>query len=124
MRIVFCALSVILLSACGQDSGVGSADEMADETAAALEEPVLEMQPSDSYESARAAAEAAIAIASERGHAWNTSDKLIAAAASAAAGGDEAMAITLADEARWQAQLAAVQADREAAVWRDNVISD
>jgi len=52
-----------------------------------------------------------------------TSDQLIKDAEKAAADGDEARAILLADEARIHAELAVIQADKEAEVWRDKVIS-
>jgi hypothetical protein len=124
MRSICWVLPIILLSACSQESAPEMVEEAITEAAIEFESPVLEMKPSDSYKSAQAAAIAAIAEASAKGHAWSTSDELIKDAASAAAGGDEDAAIRLADEARWQAQLATIQADREAAVWRDNLISD
>jgi hypothetical protein len=124
MRSICWALPVLLLSACGQESTPEAVEEAITEAAIEFESPVFEMEPSDSYKSAQAAAIAAIEEASAKGHAWTTSDQLIKDAAVAAAGGDEDAAIRLADEARWQAQLATVQADREAAVWRDNVIAD
>ena len=66
----------------------------------------------------------AIGIAADKGHAWTTSDQLMEEADSAAREGDESLAISLADEARIHAELAAAQADREAAAWHDNVIAD
>lgn len=83
-----------------------------------------ETQSDNAYEEAHAAAVAAMEIATESGHAWITSDQLIEDAAKAAAEGDEARAILLADEARIHAELAVVQADTEAATWRDRVISE
>ena len=53
-----------------------------------------------------------------------TSDQLIEDAAQAAADGDEARAILLADEARIHAELAVIQADKEATTWHDKVISE
>ena len=82
-----------------------------------------ETQSVNAYEDAHAAAVAAIDIAAERGHAWMTSDQLIKDAEKAAADGDEARAILLADEARIHAELAVIQADKEAETWRDKVIS-
>ena len=82
-----------------------------------------ETQIDGAYEDARAAAVAAMDIAAERGHAWMTSDQLIKDAEKAAADGDEARAILLADEARNHAELAVIQADKEAVAWRDKVIS-
>ncbi len=79
---------------------------------------------SKSWAEARAEAMTAINIAADKGHAWTTSDQLIGEADSAARQGDEGRAISLADEARIHAELAAVQADREAAAWHDNVITD
>ena len=83
-----------------------------------------ETETASAYEDAHAAAVAAMDIAAERGHAWMTSDQLIKEAAQAAADGDEARAILLADEARIHAELAVIQADKEATVWRDKVISE
>ena len=83
-----------------------------------------ETETDSAYEDAHAAAVAAMDIAAERGHAWMTSDQLIKDAAQAAADGDEALAIQLADEARIHAELAVIQADKEAAEWRDKVISE
>lgn len=82
-----------------------------------------ETQTDSAYEAAHAAAIAAMDIAVERGHAWMTSDQLIKDAEKAAADGDEERAISLADEARIHAELAVIQADKEAEVWRDKVIS-
>ena len=76
------------------------------------------------YADARAAAITAIAVATERGHAWTTSDQLINEADKAAQDGNESLAISLADEARIHAELAVQQADREATAWRDNLISN
>lgn len=83
-----------------------------------------ETQSTSAYEEAHAAAVAAMDVAAERGHAWMTSDQLIKEAEQAAADGDEARAILLADEARIHAELAVTQADTEAATWHDKVISD
>ncbi len=83
-----------------------------------------ETDTNSAYEDAHAAAVAAMDIAAARGHAWMTSDQLIKEAAQAAADGDEVRAILLADEARIHAELAVIQADKEATVWRDNVISE
>jgi hypothetical protein len=123
MRTLFILLPAILVAACG-----GSSDEpvvsVADESASAIEAREINTEPSDSYEEAHSAALAAMQIAADKGHAWNTSDQLIEDAAKASANGDEEHAIALADEARIHATLAAAQADREAATWRDNVISE
>ena len=80
--------------------------------------------PQATYVDARSAAMTAIAVATERGHAWTTSDQLIDEADKAAQDGNESLAISLADEARIHAELAVEQADREATAWRDNLISD
>jgi hypothetical protein len=82
-----------------------------------------ETQSDGAYEDAYAAAVAAMDIAAERGHAWTTSDQFLKDAEKAAADGDEARAILLADEARFHAELAVIQADKEAVAWRDKVIS-
>ena len=104
----------LILSACGGEKQSDSTEAQSVST---------ETKSADTYEEARAAAVAAIDISAEKGHAWMTADQLIIEAAAAADAGDEARAITLANEARIQADLAAVQADTEATVWRDHVIS-
>ena len=117
MRIFFILLPAIFVAACG-----GPGDEPV--AAAVAEAPVINTEPSKSYAEAHVAALAAMQIAADKGHAWNTSDQLIKEAAEASDSGDEALAIALADEARIHAALAAAQAEREAATWRNNVISD
>jgi hypothetical protein len=84
----------------------------------------ISAKPSSSYDEAYTAAVAAIDIAAQKGHAWTSSDQLIKDAAKAAESGDEARAISLADEARIHAELAATQADDAAKTWRDYVISE
>lgn len=120
-KAILIALALIL-SACGgeKQSGSTEAPSSSGETQAAG----IETKSSDTYEEARAAAIAAIDISAEKGHAWMSADQLIKEAADAAAAGDEARAIALADEARIHAELAAVQADTEATSWHDKVISN
>lgn len=113
-KAVLISLAVIL-SACGGEKQPDSTEARSAST---------ETESADTYEEARAAAVAAIDISAEKGHAWMTADQLIKEAAAAADAGDEARAITLANEARIHAELAAVQADTEATVWRDTVISE
>lgn len=123
MRILFFLVFTSALVACGggkDDSGTTSADT----TKALIEAVEVNTEPSASYDEARVAAVAAIQTAAEKGHAWSTSDQLVEEAAAAAAAGDEALAISLADEARIHATLAALQADREAIAWRDNIITE
>jgi len=122
MRLFFLILIVIFFAACG-----GAPDE---ESVAAVappqevsETPTVSTERSTSYEVAYADALAAIQRATAKGHAWTTSDQLIKDAAEAAQNGDSALAISLADEARIHADLASIQADREALTWRDNVIT-
>lgn len=83
-----------------------------------------EVQAGESYDASLAAARVAIELSAQKGHAWMTADQLIEAAAKAALDGDEARAIQLADEARVHAELAVVQADKEAATWRDRLVSE
>lgn len=80
--------------------------------------------PSASYAEAHAAAVAAIDYSAARGHAWSTSDALLAQAVAAEAQGDHELAIELADKARVQAELAARQADIEEKTWQERVLSD
>ena len=108
MRNQFIISLALVVSACS--SGTPESDNRA--------------EASSSYDEAYTAAVAAIEIAAQKGHAWTTSDQLIIAAAKAADGGDEALAISLADEARIHAELAALQADDAATTWRDFVISE
>jgi len=79
--------------------------------------------PGSSYAEAHAAAVAAIEYSAERGHAWSTADALLEQAVTAAAEGDNARAIQLADGARIQAELAARQADIEEQIWTERVLS-
>ena len=122
MRILSLMSVVVLFAACGGAPEEESAATVA-APAAAFEAPAVRMEPSSSYEVAHADAVAAIDRAGSKGHAWTTSDQMIKDAAEAAANGDTAMAISLADEARIHADLASIQADREALAWRENVIS-
>ncbi len=120
MRTLFLLLTGLVLTACG-----GAKEEPAASTVEATIVTVeINAEPSASYDEAHAAAVAAIQLAADKGHAWNTADNLIDEAIAAAANGDESLALTLADEARIQALLAAVQADREAAAWRGRVVTD
>jgi len=102
-RMILTAL-FILLGACSTSSG-------------------HEQARSDSYAEAHAAAVAAIEISVAKGHAWSTSDALLKQASAAAAAGDDERAIQLADSARLQAELAAKQADSEAEIWEERVLS-
>ncbi len=106
MRTMMLLLIFMLLIACGESTAPVNAEA------------------SKSWAEAHSTAMTAIEIAADKGHAWTTSDQLMEEAARAAREGDESRAISLADEARIHAELAAVQADREAAAWRDNVIAD
>lgn len=123
MRSLFLVPALVCLAACG-----GESEEVVSETAsapeAAMEAPAVNTESSATYEAAHANAVAAIDRAASKGHAWTTSDQLIKDAADAAASGDSALAISLADEARIHADLASMQADSEALTWRDNVITD
>jgi hypothetical protein len=92
-------------------------------SSAAVAEPADPI-PSASYAEAHAAAVAAIDYSAARGHAWSTSDALLAQAVAAAAQGDDELAIKLADNARVQAELAARQADIEEKTWQERVLSD
>ena len=102
-RMILTAL-FILLGACSTSSGT-------------------EQSPDVSYAKAHAAAVAAIEHSAAKAHAWNTTDALLEQASAAAAAGDEKRAIQLADKARIQAELAAKQADSEAEIWEERVLS-
>ena len=125
MRTMTLLLIFTVLVACGESAPPASEaqDTGATKIASTPAMPV-EAVPSASWAEARAAAMAAIEIAAGKGHAWSTSDSLFEEAARAAEEGDESRAISLADEARIHAELAAVQADREATAWHDNVIGN
>lgn len=113
----------LMVSACGGGSPEPAA-EIVEKAAASTSVVSISTEPSASYDEALAAALAAIDIAAQRGHAWSTSDQLVKDAAKAAAEGNVTRAISLADEARNHAELAAIQADEEAKVWREKVISE
>ena len=80
--------------------------------------------PSSSYAEAHAAAVAAIELAAASGHAWSTSEVLLAEGATAAAEGDNDLAIELTDKARVQAELSIQQAKHEESAWTERVLSD
>lgn len=124
MRISFLFMFGLALAACGGAKDDATQPASAATTQEAVETASINMEVSATYAEASTAANAAIQLATDKGHAWNTFDKLLNDAAAAAENGDEAGAIAFADEARMQADLAVIQADREATAWRDNVISD
>ena len=113
----------LLMFGCG-DSTDSATSTSTPESAMEEERAPLRTEPSGSYEEALSSAVAAITIATENGYAWSTSTQLLKDAKSAATAGDEAAAISLADEARMHAELAAIQAAEEARSWRDAVIAD
>ena len=125
MRILSLISVVVLFAACG-----GAPEE---ETAATLDgaerqKPLLKRhlcvwRPVRLMKWPKRTAVAAIDRAASKGHAWTTSDQMIKDAAEAAANGDTAVAISLADEARIQADLGVDSSRHEALTWRDNVIS-
>jgi hypothetical protein len=119
MRILFLLFLGLTLSACG--SKQEAATSTVDEPAAVVK---IIADPSTSYAAAHAAALSAMQTAADKGHAWNTADKLIDEAVAAAANGDEPLALKLADEARMHALLAIAQADRQVHDWRARVITD
>jgi len=86
------------------------------------ETSAVDMNPSESFDTAQSRALDAIAQATDIGNIWTTSGQLLDAALAAHESGDDAEAIRLADEARIHAELAMQQAEVEAASWRDNVI--
>lgn len=117
-------LPVCLLTFGCSDSAQDSPATTTKQTAVETGLPQLQAAPSGTYDEALAKATAAIETAIDNNYAWNTSTSLIKDAKSAAADGDEAKAIMLADEARMHADLAAIQAAQEADKWQDAVISD
>jgi hypothetical protein len=80
--------------------------------------------PSSSYAEAHAAAVAAMELAQAHGHAWSSSEVLLAEGAAAAEAGDNDLAIQLADKARVQAELSIQQAKLEESAWTERVLSD
>lgn len=123
MRNLLFPVLALVIAACGGESDNAAAPSAAVDGQSDARTTV-NTERSNSYAEAHAAAVAAIAIAADKGHAWSTSDQLIKDAAKAVAEGDEALAISLADEARIHADLAVIQADTEAAAWRDRVITN
>ncbi len=122
MRTILLLTISLVLIGCGESAPPASAAPISE--AATVPAKTISTEPGKSYAEARSAAITAIEIAADKWHAWTTSDSLLQEAANAAAQGDESRAISLADEARIHAELAAVQADREATAWHDNVIGD
>ncbi len=80
--------------------------------------------PGTSYAEAHAAAQAAIELAYASGHAWSSSEVLLAEGAAAAETGDNDLAIQLADKARVQAELSIQQAKFEKSAWSERVLSE
>ena len=80
--------------------------------------------PSSSYAEAHAAAQAAIELAYVSGHAWSSSEVLLAEGVAAAEAGDNDLAIQLADKARIQAELSIQQAKFEESAWSERVLSE
>ena len=80
--------------------------------------------PSASYAEAHAAALAAIELSASSGHAWSSSEVLLAEGAAAAAEGDNDLAIQLTDKARVQAELSIQQAKFEKSAWKERILSD
>lgn len=80
--------------------------------------------PSSSYAEAHAAAVTAIELSVASGHAWSSSEVLLAEGATAAAAGDNDLAIQLTDKARVQAELSIQQAKFEESAWSERVLSE
>lgn len=80
--------------------------------------------PSPSYAEAHAAALAAIELSAASGHAWSSSEVLLAEGAAAAAEGNHDLAIQLTDKARMQAELSIQQAEFEESAWSERVLSE
>ncbi len=74
-----------------------------------------------SYAATLAGAEAKIAEARDKGHAWTTFEALLQQAAAASDAGDEEEAVRLATEARLHAELAIEQSEFEAEAWKTRV---
>ncbi len=113
----------LMLAACGNPAADSKSTKPAKAPPAVIE-AYETPAPSKSYVEAHAAAVAAIELSVKRGHAWSTADELLKKAIAAAAGGDDAAAMKLADRARIQAELAVIQADVEKATWHERVLSD
>ncbi len=123
MKQIFPVAMIIVVCGCSE-----SADNVEDQAVA--ESPTVTVDeyvapaPSTSYAEAHAAALVAIEVSASRGHAWSTSDALLAQGVAAAAEGNEELAIELADRARIQAELAIRQADFEEGAWSERVLSN
>lgn len=123
MKQIFPVSIFVLASACSYP--VDNAEEqVSNQSLPAVTDEYKEPVPSTSYAEAHAAAVAAIELSAARGHAWSTSDVLLQEAATAAAEGDEKLAIQLADKARIQAELSVRQAEFEESAWTERVLSD
>lgn len=75
----------------------------------------------DSFDAAYQAAETARQQAAAAGYEWRDTSKLLSEAKDAAAAGDYAAAVKLADEAKLQGELAVQQAAHEADAWKNRV---
>jgi hypothetical protein len=117
---------VALFALAGCQQQPQETDDAAAGDPSSAQQPVeaVEFEPSENYDTALQQATDTLAAAAELGHAWVTSDQLLADARAAHEAGDEATAIRHADEARIHAELAIQQAKREAATWQDNVIGN
>jgi hypothetical protein len=125
MKHVFVLVMMVAVSACGSESAKNESTETQADTSATTEMVVaVDTEPSDDYATAVSRATTAIRRAAELGHVWTTSDQFLAEAEAANDARDVANAIRLADEARIHAELAIIQANREATAWRENIIGD
>ena len=122
MKQMFLISLFVLLSSCGESKD--TADEQVPAPAPSTMDEYVVPEPSASYAEAHAAAVSAIDEATSLGHAWSTSDVLLKEGATAAAEGNEDLAIQLTDEARIQADLSIQQAEFEKGAWSERVLSD
>ncbi len=113
----------LLLIACSEESQEKRPESNV-QSPANVDTDQTQFEASSTYEEAYTAAMASIQEATDKGHVWNSSSKLLKSAIEAAENGDEERGMLLADEARVHAQLAIIQADKEALAWRDNVIPE
>lgn len=114
MKQIYIVSLLVLASACSYP-GAKSEEQVSAQSLAV---------PSTSYAEAHAAAVAAIELSAASGHAWSSSEVLLAEGVAAAAEGDNDLAIQLTDKARVQAELSIQQASFEESAWSERVLSE
>lgn len=126
-NIAFLLLCGVALSGCSERSktDAGSTGATATEEMAAPEE-MIEAGHADTtlFDDAYAAAEAALAEAAANRNVWGKTENLLQLSKAANSDGRVDEAITLANEAKLQAELAIAQTVREKEAWQSRVLAE